>query len=159
MKKTSILLVVALTLVTGTGIGFLVASPKDKQPVLEVKSIREDQQVVNQVAEEQPAPPVTSVTWETTSHSFGEIAQNKPVKFKYEFTNNGPADLVIQNVKPACNCTTPEWSKDPVKPGQKGFVIAEFNAASEGIFKKSVTVTMNTEPSITVLNFDGTVIK
>jgi hypothetical protein len=46
-----------------------------------------------------------------------------------------------------------------VKPGQKGFVIAEFNAASEGIFKKSVTVTMNTEPSITVLNFDGTVIK
>lgn len=165
MKKTSAIIVIALTLAAGTGIGFLIASPGKSTgtttPVVEKTGTSDP--IHNTVNEEttppKPTLPATTITWVETNFDFGDVVQSKPVKHRYEFTNNGTHDLVIDTVKPTCGCTTPSWSKEPVKPGQKGFVEAEFNAAAEGVFKKSVSVIANTEPSVTVLNFQGTVIK
>ena len=44
----------------------------------------------------------------------------------------------------SCGCTTPDWSKEPIAPGKKGFVKASYNPAGRpGNFNKSVTVTSN----------------
>jgi hypothetical protein len=84
-------------------------------------------------------------SWKKTTHDFGKVEQGKPVTATFEFTNTGEIPIIITNVGVTCGCTTPEYSKDPVAPGQKGFVKAQYNAAASGTFSKTITVTANTD--------------
>lgn len=98
----------------------------------------------------------TACTWQATSHDFGTIGQGKPVSHTYSFTNTGKEPLIISAVKPGCGCTTPDYSKEPVAPGKKGFVTLTYNASAAGRFTKSATVTTNNESF--VLTFSGEVV-
>lgn len=100
----------------------------------------------------------TTIAFEETDFQFGQIPQNIPVKHVFTFTNTGKTDLVLKEVKPSCHCTTPEWTQDPIKPGEKGSITVEFDAKAMGAFKKAVTVTANTDPQMTILKFNGEVI-
>lgn len=100
----------------------------------------------------------TVITFDETDFQFGQIPQNTPVQHVFTFTNSGTTDLVLKEVKPSCHCTTPKWTQEPVKPGEKGSITVEFDAKSTGAFKKAVTVTANTEPKMTILKFGGEVI-
>ncbi|MDR0872650.1 MAG: DUF1573 domain-containing protein [Prevotellaceae bacterium] len=106
------------------------------------KSKKAPKQVETTVA---AATPITvqgpGIEFVERTHDFGKI--QKPSTAIFEFTNNGTEPLILSNVKPGCGCTTPDWTKEPVAPGAKGFVKATFNAASPGQFNKSVTVTTN----------------
>ncbi len=97
------------------------------------------------------------IQWEVKEHVFGNVPQGKPVTYRFEFTNTGNKDLVLQQVKPSCSCTASDYTKDPIKPGEKGYVEAQYNAAGLGSFTKSVSVTTNTEEVTTVLYLKGTV--
>ena len=72
-------------------------------------------------------------------HDFGEIEEDGgSVSHTFEFANEGTSPLVILSVKPSCGCTTPNWSKDPIKPGGKGFIIAQYDPKGRpGVFRKS----------------------
>lgn len=85
-----------------------------------------------------------------SDHDFGEIQEDDgPAIYEFEFTNKGSAPLVISYVKASCGCTTPGWSKEPVLPGEKGFVKAQYNPRNRpGNFRKSLTITTNGEPSV-----------
>lgn len=96
--------------------------------------------------------------FKATEHDFGKIPQGVPAVFTFEFTNTGSAPIVISNAQPSCGCTTPDWTKEPVMPGAKGFVKASYNAASMGVFTKTVTVMSNAETPTLVLNIKGEVI-
>lgn len=102
---------------------------------------------------------VTSIAFDETNFHFGEVPKDVPVKHRFTFTNTGAVDLLIESVKPTCQCTVTEYTKDPVKPGAKGFVDAEYNAKAVGVFKKSVTVTANLDPRNVILGFEGEVIE
>lgn len=86
--------------------------------------------------------PAVAVSWEGNGdlHDFGQIPQGVPTTHRFEFTNNGDTPLTISNVKPSCGCTAANYSTGSVLPGQKGFVEATYNAATPGVFSKSVTV-------------------
>lgn len=86
---------------------------------------------------------VASSEWASVTHDFGTIAQNEPVTTKFEFTNTGGAPMVITNVKGSCGCTVTDYSREPVMPGQQGYVTATYNAKAIGVFNKSITVTSN----------------
>lgn len=92
------------------------------------------------------------------SHDFGKVPQGTPVTYTFEFTNTGTDPVVISNAQPSCGCTTPDWTKSAVMPGQKGFVKATYNAASMGSFNKNVTVVSNAERSSIPLNLTGEVV-
>ena len=96
-------------------------------------------------------------TWSQEIFDFGTIAKGKPVTHEFEFTNTGSVPLFIQNVKGSCGCTSPEWTKDPIPAGAKGYVKATFNAAAEGVFTKTLTVTANVSETI-VLTIKGNVV-
>ncbi len=101
-----------------------------------------------------------SFAWiKTTEHDFGKIAKGTPVETTFEFTNSGKSPLVISDVKSSCGCTTPDYSKQPIAPGQKGFVKATFNAASVGVFNKNITINSNANEKSTVLTIKGEVIE
>ena len=59
---------------------------------------------------------------------------------------------------PACGCTAPSWSKEPVLPGKKGFVGATYNPTNRpGPFSKTITVVSNAATASKVLTIKGEV--
>lgn len=131
---------------------FMACSPEPTQGPAEEKI--PVTQVANPVTEG-----VASIAWAEQTYNFGQIPKDVPVRHRFEFTNTGSVDLVLENVKAQCGCTTTDYSKEPVKPGEKGFVEAEFNAKAVGIFKKSINIVANTEPKNIVLAFNGEVME
>jgi hypothetical protein len=97
--------------------------------------------------------------WAETTFDFGKIKHGVPVTHEFSFVNKGSAPLVISSVQASCGCTVAEYSKDPIGPGQKGFVKATYNAAKAGVFTKTVTINANTEDGVVVLTIKGEVIE
>jgi len=72
--------------------------------------------------------------------------------------NAGTAPILIKNVESSCGCTSPQWSRQPVLPGQKGFVKATFDPKDRpGFFDKTITVYSNAKPTVVELKIKGTV--
>src|SRR5687767_1274339 len=80
-------------------------------------------------------------------HDFGEIAEKAgPVTHQFEFTNLANRPVKILGVKPSCGCTTPDWTKDPILPGQTGIIQARFDPKGRpGHFTKTLTVTTDAD--------------
>lgn len=92
-------------------------------------------------------------------HDFGQIAQGKPVYTSFEFKNTSTSPIKLEDVRAACGCTTPEWSRDPIAPGASTTIKVGFNAATEGPFNKPVTITYNNGQLGKTLVIKGTVWK
>ena len=92
-------------------------------------------------------------------YDFGSIPQGIPTEARFEFTNTGKEPLIITDVQKTCGCTKTDWSKEPIAPGQKGWIVAEYNAANEGAFNKAITVLSNSKTPPMNLTFKGTVVK
>lgn len=61
------------------------------------------------------------ISAEQTSHDFGQIKEaDGKVSATFAVKNTGDAPLVITRVIASCGCTTPEWTKEPIAPGQSG---------------------------------------
>ncbi|MDR1887644.1 MAG: DUF1573 domain-containing protein, partial [Prevotellaceae bacterium] len=91
-------------------------------------------------------------------HDFGTIPEELgTVTHAFKFTNTGDKPLVVTNVQPTCGCTTSGWTKEPVKPGGTGEVLATYRTTA-GPFDKTLTVTAGGVPSIT-LHIKGNVTK
>jgi hypothetical protein len=79
-----------------------------------------------------------------TEYDFGKIPQGKPVTHVFEVLNNGKDSLKIINVQASCGCTTPYWEKNKIQaPKEKTKITVGYNAASEGVFTKVITITYN----------------
>ncbi|WP_130733326.1 DUF1573 domain-containing protein [Flavobacterium sp. J27] len=87
----------------------------------------------------------SAMKWNTETHEFGEIEKGKPVSYEFTFTNTTNETVLITNVKPSCGCTAANYTKTPIKPGEKGSITATYNAANPGNFTKTVTVTTSEE--------------
>ena len=100
-----------------------------------------------------------SIKFDEQTHDFGEILEeNGPVNHKFEFTNLGTAPLIISNVKASCGCTTPGWTKDPVLPGKRGYIEAQYNPVNRpGSFRKSLTIYSNASSGNTSIFIQGSV--
>ncbi|MFA5817030.1 MAG: DUF1573 domain-containing protein [Bacteroidales bacterium] len=98
---------------------------------------------VNQVAP--PAPPVPlTCTWDVTDYDFGKnVTQLKPASATFTLTNAGKDPVTITMVQPSCGCTSPKYTKEPIKPGEKGEVVLTYDAKVSGFFSKAATVKLN----------------
>ncbi len=97
--------------------------------------------------------------WAATTFDFGKIQKDVPVTNEFEFTNTGNVPLVVTSVQASCGCTVTEFSKEPIAPGEKGFVKGTYNAAKVGAFTKTITVNANTEEGVVVLTIKGEVVE
>ena len=75
-------------------------------------------------------------------HDFGDVMiAEGPVSCIFTFTNIGKDPSVIHNVISSCGCTTPEWTREPVRPGATGTIQATFsNDQGPYPFDKTLTV-------------------
>ena len=99
-----------------------------------------------------------TISFASTEHDFGKIPQGKPVTYVFEFKNAGTTALKLDNVQASCGCTTPEWSKDEIAAGGSSKITVGYNAAAEGAFNKTITITYN-GGATKVLNIKGEVWK
>ena len=84
------------------------------------------------------------ITFEETSHDFGDIYQEDKVEHVFAFENTGTAPLIITSVQTTCGCTAPEWPKEPVLPGESGNIKVVFNSAGKfGRQNKVISVISN----------------
>jgi len=87
-----------------------------------------------------------------TEYNFGTVIQGEKVTHKFKFTNTGDGNLVISSVKPSCGCTSPKWTREPVKPGEEGYVELTFDSSNKnGMQNKNVRIAANTDPNEHVL--------
>ncbi|MCQ2383683.1 MAG: DUF1573 domain-containing protein [Paludibacteraceae bacterium] len=76
------------------------------------------------------------------NHDFGTVAEELgKVTYIFRFINTSLSPLTLKSVKASCGCTTPEWSKAPVGPGEMGEITVTYNTKGRpGTFQKSITI-------------------
>jgi hypothetical protein len=103
--------------------------------------------------------PRTTILFEEPNFNFGQITQGETVEHIFFFTNTGDNDLKIETVQASCGCTTPNYTDEVVKPGQKSKISVKFNSAGrEGNQSKTVNIYANTDPEKTQVHFTAQVV-
>ena len=102
--------------------------------------------------------PKPVIEFENVVHDFGKIYEGRPVECEFPFTNKGKVPLILSNVQPGCGCTTPEWPREPIMPGQKAKIKAIYNPGTyKGSFGKGITVYSNASNATVQLTIKGVV--
>ena len=99
------------------------------------------------------------IKFDKLTNDFGTFSESSPaVTCTFTFTNVGNQPLVVNQAVASCGCTVPEYTKDPVKPGEKGEIKVTYNGTGKfpGHFKKSITVRTNGKVEMTRLYIEGT---
>jgi len=82
--------------------------------------------------------------FDTLIHDFGTIIEGEQVVCYFDYRNEGEADLLISSVEATCGCTTPDWSREPLGPGETASLAIIFDASGRsGTQRKLVTVRSN----------------
>lgn len=98
------------------------------------------------------------IKFDQTKYDFGTFSESNPtVEGVFTFTNIGDAPLVIHQAVASCGCTVPEFTKEPIKPGETGTIKVTYNGAGRfpGHFKKSITVRSNAKTEMMRVYIEG----
>lgn len=102
---------------------------------------------------------IPKISFNKTEHDFGRVIAGEKISYTFKFTNTGTGNLIITNVSSSCGCTVPEYTKDLVKPGEKGNLRITFDSKNrKGFQHKTVTVITNTQPNTTKLKIKAQVV-
>lgn len=128
------------------------------QTVVEALSQQENPEE-SELLKEAQNKPLTTIAFSETDYNFGDIKKGEKVEHVYEVTNTGTNPLIISNVKPGCGCTVPDYTKEPILPGQKGKITLHFDSANfDGSVYKAADVYMNVEKAPVKLNFSANIL-
>ncbi len=98
--------------------------------------------------------------FEKETHDFGELEEGPRYDHEFKFTNVGKEPLIITGVKASCGCTTPEWPKEPVMPGEEASIKVIYNTKGRlNKFNKAITITSNSITPTKRLYIKGNVFK
>lgn len=98
------------------------------------------------------------LSFEKETHDFGTIAEGTQATYEFQVKNVGDQPVIITEVLPACGCTTPSWTKEPIMPGKTGVISAIYNSTGRpGFFNKAITVTSSAAAPTQVLYIKGEV--
>lgn len=97
------------------------------------------------------------ITFEKTTIELGTFNESQPQTCVFEFTNTGDKPLVIHQAFASCGCTQPEFTQEPVAPGQKGKIRVTYNGKGKpaGEFTKPVSVRSNASNSLVRIYIRG----
>lgn len=112
----------------------------------------------DQLIAEAQSKPLTNLVLSESHFDFGNVKKGEKVDHVYEVTNTGENPLIISAVKPGCGCTAPDYTKEPILPGQKGKITLSFDSSSfEGVQNKQAEVFANVEKAPVLITFAANV--
>ena len=101
---------------------------------------------------------VPEIEFQKTEHDFGKILQGEQVSYTFRFKNVGNAPLIITSIEKTCGCTSPDFSNEPIKPGEEGKITITYDSKGhKGFQNKRLIVKANTNPSETILRIKAQV--
>lgn len=146
MKKT-----IRISFLSFAMVAMAISCKKNQQQTLSDEQLAGVEAPVNTL-------PLTKATFAKDNHDFGTMQKGQVVQNVYEVTNTGDKPLVINEVRPACGCTVPDYTKGEIAAGQKGQVTLSFDSKNfSGQVTKTAEVFMNAENSPVVLSFKANV--
>ena len=92
--------------------------------------------------------------------NFGFVKKGEVVTIEYEFTNTGNQPAIITEIKAECSCTTVEYPKHPISPGQSEKIFVKFDTKT--VYDRQdriVEIISNSKNSPQKLRFKGVVLK
>ena len=138
-----ILLAFALTL----GLQAEAQTQKQKVNVSEVEAVAKTK-----------AENYAEITFDTLRYNFGTFSKHEAlVHCSFPFVNTGTAPLIIHQAFASCGCTIPTYTKEPIKPGEKGVIDVSYDGTDKfpGHFQKTVTVRSNAINDLVRLTIEG----
>ncbi len=142
MKK-----IIILALTACFGVQMQAQTQKQKVNVSEVEAVATTK-----------AENYAEITFDTLRHDFGKFSKDEPVVHcSFAFKNTGTAPLIIHQAFASCGCTVPTYTKEPIKPGEKGSIDVTYNGKDKfpGHFQKSITVRTNAVNEVVRLTIEG----
>ena len=98
------------------------------------------------------------ISFDTLRYDFGKFSKNDPlVRCSFPFTNTGTAPLIIHQAFASCGCTIPTYTKEPIKPGEKGNIDVTYDGTDKfpGHFQKTITIRSNAVNEVVRLTIEG----
>jgi hypothetical protein len=94
------------------------------------------------------------IKFDEEDHDFGRIKQGETLTYSYKFTNTGKSDLIINNCTASCGCTVPNWPREPIRPGESGYIDIRFDSSGkQNEVTKEVHVSTNAAPAMRTIKF------
>lgn len=101
---------------------------------------------------------ITSIESDRKIHNFGVVKAGGVYTTSFTITNTGNENLIISKAIGSCGCTVGEWDTKPIKPGDKTTLTVNFDSKGKsGEQLQTLSVTTNTEPSVTVFSIKAIV--
>ena len=124
----------------------------EEQQAVEAPVVQTQDELVKEAQSKQ----LTTLALSEANFDFGKLKKGDHVEHIYEVTNTGTNPLIISQVKPGCGCTVPDYTKDPILPGQKGKITLKFDSTNfDGLVNKQAEVYANVEKAPIVLTFSA----
>ncbi len=109
-----------------------------------------------EILKEAQSKPLTTIALSEGAFDFGKIKKGEHKEHIYEITNTGTNPLIISQVKPGCGCTVPDYTKEPILPGQKGKITLKFDSSNfDGLVNKQAEVFANVEKAPIIISFSA----
>ena len=75
-------------------------------------------------------PAQAKIKFTETKKDLGKVKKGDIVTADYEFKNEGDQPLIITNYEVECSCTTVDFPKQPIAPGQTNKLTVKFDTKS-----------------------------
>jgi hypothetical protein len=103
--------------------------------------------------------PFAKIQFDTTVHDYGKIKKGSNGDCVFKYKNVGNDVLFITRVAKSCGCTTPEYSREPLMPGQTAEIKVGYDTNILGKFNKKITVFSNAVNNSVILTIKGEVVE
>lgn len=69
--------------------------------------------------------------FEKTKQNAGMVREGEKLVFEYPYENTGTQPVTISEAKFECTCTSVDYPKEPIKPGEKGVIKVTFDTTNK----------------------------
>ena len=97
------------------------------------------------------------ISFETEVIDYGIIEHNSNGDREFKFKNSGKQPLIILDCKSTCGCTTPNYTKEPIKRSGTGAIKVHYATDRIGTFEKVITVNTNGKTPVKYIKIKGMV--
>lgn len=105
-----------------------------------------------------PAAAQGSIAFAETDHTFEGLREGEVARHVFAFRNAGDAPLRLTAVRPSCGCTTGDWPREPLAPGDTASIAVSYDAEGRpGAFERDVLVLTDGDPEYVTLYIRGDV--
>ena len=102
-----------------------------------------------------------ALVFDNTMHDYGDLLISHGAQScRFEFVNVSDSVVCILGALTSCNCTTVDYPREAIEPGQGGAVVVTYDPVGrpEGEFERTVLLILNGESRRVVLRFKGNAI-